>query len=53
MQKGINFEERNINEDPDARRELIKRRIMGVPTIFVDDEIIVGFDKKRLEQLLQ
>jgi len=51
-QKGINFEERNINEDPNARKELIQRKIMGVPAIFVDDEIIVGFDKNRLDELL-
>jgi len=25
---------------------------MGVPAIFVDDEIIVGFDRNRLEELL-
>ncbi len=52
MQKGVDFEERNINSDPSARKELIQKRIMGVPAIFVDDEIIVGFDKERLDELL-
>ena len=30
----------------------MKRKIMGVPAIFVDEEVIVGFDKGRLEELL-
>jgi len=25
---------------------------MGVPAIFVDEEVIVGFDKNRLDELL-
>jgi len=51
-QKGVDFQERNINEDPNARKELMKKKIMGVPAIFVEDEVIVGFDKNRLDQLL-
>lgn len=50
--KGINYVERNIHEDPDARKELMKNKIMGVPAIFIDDEIIVGFDKARIDELL-
>ncbi len=30
----------------------MKRKIMGVPAIFVDEEVIVGFDKNKLEELL-
>jgi len=26
---------------------------MGVPVIFVDEEIIQGFDKKKLDELLK
>jgi len=51
-QKGVDFQERNINEDPNARKELMKKKIMGVPAIFVEDEVVVGFDKNRLDQLL-
>lgn len=48
----MDFQERNINEDPNARKELMKKKIMGVPAIFVEDEVVVGFDKNRLDQLL-
>ncbi|WP_432667655.1 glutaredoxin family protein [Wukongibacter baidiensis] len=48
----MEFEERNVQTDPGARKELVKRRIMGVPAIFVDDEVVVGFDKNKLDELL-
>lgn len=51
-ERGIEFDERNVQTDPGARQELIKRKIMGVPAIFVDEEVIVGFDKNRLDELL-
>jgi glutaredoxin-like YruB-family protein len=51
-QKNIKFEEKNVQIDPEARKELIKRKIMGVPAIFVDDEVVVGFDKDKLDELL-
>lgn len=51
-QKGVDFEEKNIQEDPEARKILMQKKIMGVPAIFVDDEVVVGFDKNKLEELL-
>ncbi|WP_432406832.1 glutaredoxin family protein [Wukongibacter sp. M2B1] len=51
-EKNIAFEERNVQTDPSARKELVKRKIMGVPAIFVDDEVVVGFDKSKLDELL-
>ncbi len=30
----------------------MKNKIMGVPAIFIDDEIIVGFDKEKIDELL-
>lgn len=51
-QKGVEFTERNVHEDPNARKELMQKKIMGVPAIFIDDEIIVGFDKERVDELL-
>lgn len=32
--------------------ELQKRNIGGVPTFFIGDEVIVGFDKERILQLV-
>lgn len=40
-------------EDQAAREELVRRTgQMAVPVILVDDEVVVGFDKGRLERLL-
>lgn len=52
QEKGVNYEEKNISNDPAARRELMQKGYMGVPVIVVNGEEIVGFDKSRLEQLL-
>ncbi len=51
-QKAIPFEERDVTRDPAALEELQKRRLMTTPVIFVDDEVVVGFDQKKLENLL-
>ncbi len=48
----ISYEEKNISEDPSARQELIKKKAMGVPTILIEDEMIVGFDKRRIDDIL-
>ncbi|MBP2027515.1 glutaredoxin-like YruB-family protein [Acetoanaerobium pronyense] len=50
--KGVEYSEKNVSEDPEARKELIQKKIMGVPAIFIDEEVVVGFDKERIDQLL-
>ncbi len=40
-------------EDEAAREELVRRTgQMAVPVILVDDEVVVGFDRDRLQSLL-
>ena len=51
-EKGIEFSERNVQTDKDARKELMAMGHMGVPVIVVDGEEIVGFDKARIEEIL-
>lgn len=51
-ERGVSYAEKNIQTDPIARKELVKKGYMGVPVITVDDEDIVGFDKDRLDELL-
>lgn len=53
----IAFEERNVNADADARREMIDDHdSTETPTmVFLSDEtyeVVVGFDPVRLDQLL-
>ncbi|WP_432666860.1 glutaredoxin domain-containing protein [Wukongibacter baidiensis] len=50
---GVAFEERNVSRDASARKELMSKGFMGVPIINVDDEVIQGFDKNRLDELLK
>ncbi len=50
---GVDFVEKNVSRDNIARKELISKGIMGVPVIVVDNEVIQGFDKIRLDQLLK
>lgn len=51
-QKNIPFEEKNVSIDPEAKRFLIKNKIMGVPAIYVDDELVMGFDQAKIDELL-
>ncbi|MEA1975880.1 MAG: glutaredoxin family protein [Bacillota bacterium] len=50
--KGVEFTELNISTDAEARKELISKGFMGVPVVYIDDEVVQGFDKKRLDELL-
>lgn len=48
------FRERDVSQDRAAAIEMIRRSgQMGVPVIAVDDEVIVGFNRQRLEDLLE
>ncbi len=51
-EKGIPYVEKNIQTDKSARNELMKMGHMGVPVLIIDGEEVVGFDKPRIDQLL-
>lgn len=45
----VSYTEHNVAADMEKRQEMIDRSgQMGVPVIFVGDEMIVGFDKEKL-----
>jgi glutaredoxin-like YruB-family protein len=49
----ISFSEVDVIQDKVALKEMTDRSgQMGVPVIFVDEEIVIGFDRERLVQLL-
>lgn len=50
--RGIEFEEKNVQNDAQARSELMQKGYTGVPVIVVGSEEIVGFDKARLDTLI-
>ena len=51
-QHKIHFVEKDINHDEQARAELIRRNVSGVPSFLIGDELIVGFDQARILQLV-
>jgi S1-C subfamily serine protease len=52
-QKGIGFKEHDVSRDRAAAQELQNRTgQMGVPVTVIDGQIIIGFDRERLEQAL-
>lgn len=49
----IEYTEYNVAQDAEKRNELIERTgQMGVPVITINNEVIIGFDEKRIRALL-
>lgn len=52
-ENNVNYAEYNVGTDLEKRKEMIEKSgQMGVPVIFVGDEMTVGFDKPKLSSLL-
>lgn len=52
-QRGVPFTEHNVGADPAAAAEMVRLSGQrGVPVIMVDDQVVIGFDRPRLDQLL-
>lgn len=52
-QNKTEFTERNVATDEAALGELEKLGYMSTPVTVVDGEVVLGFDRARLEKLLQ
>lgn len=53
-QKGVKYTDKDVSTDLEARQEMIDRSgQMGVPQILIGDELVVGFDQGRIDQLLK
>jgi glutaredoxin 3 len=50
--KGIAFVNRDITTEPQALEELRQLGYLTTPVTVIDDEVVVGFDQRKLEQLL-
>ena len=46
------MERRDIINDAPAMEELVKIGVMTTPVTVIDGQVVVGFDRKRLEELL-
>lgn len=48
--KSVAFEERNVEENHDYMQEAVQKSgQMGIPVIDIDGEIIVGFDRPKID----
>lgn len=51
--KGISYTDLDVAQNQDAREEMMEKTgRMAVPVVMVDEHIVVGFDKTKLDQLL-
>ena len=50
--KNVDFTEKNVSTDTDARKELMAMGHMGVPVTVIDGTEIVGYDTKKVDALL-
>lgn len=53
-QKGFQFEDIDVSKDEKSLEEMIKKSgQMGVPVVDIDGQIVVGFDKGKIVELLK
>ena len=51
--KGITYKNVDVSASEEAAHEMIHRSgQMGVPVIFVDDQMMLGFNQTKLEEML-
>lgn len=52
--KGVEYEEIDVSVDENGRKEMVEKSgQMGVPVVFIGDEFIVGFDRAKVDELLE
>ena len=51
--KGVTFTDYNVGADREKAKEMIQKSgQMGVPVIIIGNEIIVGFNQAKIDELL-
>ncbi|MBI2046512.1 MAG: glutaredoxin family protein [Parcubacteria group bacterium] len=49
----IAYTEYNVAEDADKRKEMIEKSgQMGVPVIYIGDEMVIGFNEEKIKSAL-
>lgn len=52
-ENNVEYTDYDVSVDAEKRKEMIEKSgQMGVPVIFIDDEMMIGFDKDKLTQAL-
>ena len=52
-QKGLEFTERNVSLDENARDDLISLGYRSTPVTVIDDQKVVGYSPPKLDEALQ
>ena len=53
-ENNVEFEEYDVQANIEKRQEMVEKSgQMGVPVIFIGEEMVIGFDKDRLSELLK
>lgn len=53
QENNIEYKEKDVSKDIEARKEMIEKTgSLGVPVIQVGEDIVLGFDKKWLQEKL-
>lgn len=53
-QKDIAFEDIDVSQDRDQAMKMVEKSgQMGVPQLWIDGEVVVGYDTARIDQLLE
>jgi glutaredoxin-like YruB-family protein len=50
--RGVAFEYKDVQADPEALRELVALNSRSTPTLVVGEEVMIGFNPERLDQML-
>lgn len=51
-QKGVSYVDRDVSKDEQALEELDELGYMTTPVTTIDGVVVVGFNRKKLEELL-
>ena len=51
-QHAVDFKERNITDDPSALEDLEQILAFSTPVALIDGEVVFGFDRHKLSELL-
>lgn len=52
LKNNYKFLEKNVSNNKKYQQELMQLGARGVPTFLIDGELIVGFDKNKIESLI-
>jgi len=53
-EKGVDFEDIDVSQNREELENMIKKSgQMGVPVVEIDNDVVVGFDKEKIVQLLK